>query len=84
MPQFADITVETSGKLCPVPILELARALNGAAPGALVLLVATDPAVDPDVRAFCSATGHRLEAFESDMATYRAWVRKAGRTAPRG
>jgi len=80
----ADITVDAKGRACPVPIVELARALKAAATGSLVLLLATDAAVEPDVSAFCRATGHALECFEADAGTYRAWVRKAGRDRPAG
>lgn len=80
----ADITVDARGRACPVPIVELARALKAAATGSLVLLLATDPAVEPDVSAFCRATGHALERFEADAGSYRVWVRKAGRGRPAG
>ena len=72
-----DITVDASGRACPMPIVELSRALKAAAPGSLVLLAATDPAVKADVEAFCRATGHALERFEAGAGAYRAWVRKA-------
>lgn len=75
----ADITVDARGRACPVPIIELARALKAASARALVLLVATDPGVEPDVKAFCQATGHALEHFEAEAGAFRAWVRKAGR-----
>ncbi|MHB8875770.1 MAG: sulfurtransferase TusA family protein [Myxococcaceae bacterium] len=73
------LTVDARGRHCPVPIVELAKALRGAAPGALVLLLATDPGVEPDLLAFCQATGHTLERFEAEGGCYQAWLRKAGR-----
>ena len=74
-----DLTVDATGAACPVPIIEIARAMKQAPPGALVLLLSSDPGVEPDVRAWCRATGHALERFEAEGAVFRAWVRKAGR-----
>jgi len=68
--------VDARGSACPVPILQLARALRAAEAGDEVLLLATDPAVEPDVRAFCDATGHVLLSFEAGEGEYRAHLRK--------
>ena len=46
--------------LCPLPVLRLRRALQSAAPGAVVALEATDPAAVLDVPHFCAEGGHRL------------------------
>ncbi len=51
------LLVDARGKACPLPIVELARALRGAP---AVELWADDPAAEADVHAFCQATGHRL------------------------
>ena len=69
--------VDARGSACPVPILELARALRAVGAGDEVLLLATDPAVEPDVRAFCEATGHVLLSFEAREGEYRAHLRKS-------
>ena len=73
-----DRTVDARGLLCPLPILELAKALRAAPEGATVLVLATDPAMAADVRAFCETTGFSLVALESEGTVYRAYVRKAG------
>lgn len=49
--------VDARGKPCPMPIIELAKALR-AAP--LVELWADDPAAPKDLETFLAATGHRL------------------------
>lgn len=46
--------------LCPLPVLRLRRALQSAAPGAVVALEATDPAAVLDVPHFCAEAGHEL------------------------
>jgi TusA-related sulfurtransferase len=49
--------VDARGKACPVPIIELAKALRAHAE---VELWADDPAARGDLHAFLEATGHRL------------------------
>lgn len=70
--------VDATGTRCPLPILELAKAVRRLGPGAVVELWATDPAVEPDVAAWCEATGHALLGLERRGAVYVARVRKAG------
>ncbi|MEO1949018.1 preprotein translocase subunit TatB [Thioclava sediminum] len=59
-----DIEIDAKGLLCPLPVLRLRKALESAAPGALVQLVATDGASWIDVPHFCAQTGHELVEAE--------------------
>ena len=72
-------TVDARGLLCPLPILALAKALRALPVGSTVALLSTDPAVEPDVRAFCEATGFSLVGVESEGTVQRSYVRKVGR-----
>jgi TusA-related sulfurtransferase len=47
--------VDSRGRACPLPIIDLAKALKSHAE---IELWADDPAVGADVGAFCTATGH--------------------------
>lgn len=71
----ADRIVNAAGLSCPLPIIELAKAVRGLEPGRRVLLLATDPAVEPDVRAWCEATGHVLEGLEKREGRFEAMIR---------
>jgi TusA-related sulfurtransferase len=73
-----DRVVNAVGKACPVPILELARALREMDPGTVVEILATDPAAEADLHAFCDRTGHTLVSFSTDGTILHAHVRKAG------
>jgi tRNA 2-thiouridine synthesizing protein A len=55
-----DLTIDTSGTFCPVPIIETAKAIKGMAAGKVLLVVATDPGAEPDMKAWCKATGNEL------------------------
>ncbi|MEU1519787.1 sulfurtransferase TusA family protein [Streptomyces sp. NPDC005811] len=54
----ADLTVDGTGLLCVTLLLRLRRAIDGAAPGTLVHVVANDPAAPLDLPAWCHMTGH--------------------------
>jgi len=71
-----DLTVDTSGRYCPVPILEVAKAIKTLLPGQVVLVVATDPGVEADMPAWCKATRNPLLALVRDGAAFRAFVRR--------
>lgn len=72
------LNIDAREKACPLPILELARALRSVGEGAEIELWATDPAVEADLDAFCAATGHLLVSFSSEGRLLRARVRKMG------
>ena len=56
--RVADVVVDCLGRPCPVPVIELARAVAAAAPGAVVEVVSDDPASRHDVPAWCRMRGH--------------------------
>lgn len=53
-----DLVLDCLGRPCPVPVIELARALLRAAAGTVVEVVSDDPAARLDVPAFCRLRGH--------------------------
>ncbi|MBI3183583.1 MAG: sulfurtransferase TusA family protein [Myxococcales bacterium] len=75
-----ELTVDALGKRCPLPIIELAKASRRAGDGVVIRLLADDPAVERDVRAWCVATGNRLLRVEVDGGVYRAYVKVSQRT----
>jgi tRNA 2-thiouridine synthesizing protein A len=71
-----DRTLDTSGSLCPYPIVETARAMKALAPGAVLCVVATDPGIATDMPMWCRATrNEHLGTFQVG-ASWRSWVRK--------
>ncbi len=57
--------VDARGLRCPLPVLALARAARSLPVGATVTLLATDPAADPDVRAWARLRGHEVLAVSA-------------------
>ncbi|MDN4482169.1 sulfurtransferase TusA family protein [Demequina lignilytica] len=56
----ADVTIDATGLLCPLPIIELGRAARGRAPGTTITVVCTDVAARLDVPAWARMTGHEF------------------------
>ncbi|WP_062293672.1 sulfurtransferase TusA family protein [Demequina phytophila] len=52
------VTVDATGLVCPLPIIELAKAARGLEPGTEVTVLCTDVAARVDVPAWARMTGH--------------------------
>jgi TusA-related sulfurtransferase len=76
-----DRTLDTSGTLCPYPIVETARAMKGLEEGAVLLVIATDPGIATDMPMWCRATRHEHLATFREGTAWRSYVRKRGRKA---
>ena len=57
-PEVVPIVVDARGKSCPMPIIMLARAAAGLAPGTELTVLATDVAARYDVPAWARMTHH--------------------------
>ena len=53
-----DLVVDCRGMRCPLPVIELARRISEVPVGAVVAVVADDPAAAADVPAWCRLRGH--------------------------
>ncbi len=55
-----DLEVDVSGLHCPLPLLRLKKALQEVQSGAVVKIIATDPAAHLDIGVFVDQAGHSL------------------------
>jgi TusA-related sulfurtransferase len=69
-------TIDTSGTLCPIPIVETAKAVKGLGAGEVLLVIATDPGIALDMPMWCKATRNEHLATYRDGASWKSWVRK--------
>jgi tRNA 2-thiouridine synthesizing protein A len=76
--------VDARGRPCPLPIIELAKAVRGSGGDEELELWATDPAVEGDLLAWCGATGHELLCFgpRDGWLSARIRVRRGGAIRP--
>jgi tRNA 2-thiouridine synthesizing protein A len=72
----AEILVDARGHHCPVPTLRLRRALEDAAPGARVRLLADDPMARIDVPHFAGQAGFELLAQSEAEGALSFLIRK--------
>ena len=75
-----DRTLDTSGRLCPYPIVETARAVRALAEGAVLLVIATDPGIATDMPMWCKATRHEHLATFRDGAAWKSYVKVRARS----
>lgn len=45
---------------CPLPVLRVRKTMRGIAAGAEVLVLATDPGAEEDLRAYCATSKSRF------------------------
>ena len=58
-PDF-DTLLDTSGLLCPEPVMMLHGAVRDVATGQVIKVVATDPSTERDIPKFCQFLDHEL------------------------
>jgi tRNA 2-thiouridine synthesizing protein A len=77
-PAAENVTIlDTTGLLCPLPVLKARRALKPLAAGAVLEVLATDPGAVKDFEHFCKTTGCELIEFsESADGVLRFRLRK--------
>jgi len=77
MTEISD-TLDTIGLLCPLPVLKARKRLAALPEGAVLRLLASDPAAVIDVPHFCAEAGHVLldDGTEGDHHVYL--IRKGG------
>jgi tRNA 2-thiouridine synthesizing protein A len=73
-----DDELDATGMLCPLPVLKARKRLLALRPGAVLRLVADDPAAVVDVPHFCAEQGHAVVAEEAADGRARAWLIRRG------
>jgi tRNA 2-thiouridine synthesizing protein A len=68
-----DAELDARGLLCPLPVLKARKRLGALAPGAVLRVLADDPAARIDFPHFCRESGHALIG-EADLEGCRAYL----------
>lgn len=69
--------LDLKGLRCPAPIVKLNGAARALAPGEVLRVLASDPAFQLDVKAWCRRTHHELLDLTSADGVLTARIRKA-------
>ncbi|HBQ35947.1 MAG TPA: preprotein translocase subunit TatB [Rhodobacteraceae bacterium] len=72
-----DEEIDAIGLLCPLPVLKLRKRLKVHKNGAVVRLLADDPAAVIDVAHFCAQSGHEL-LEQTDTTQGQAYLLRKG------
>ena len=75
-PDAEGTVVDARGLLCPIPVIRAGEAVGSVPPGAVVTLIADDPAAEEDVRLWCRSHGHSLELVENRDGALRMRIRR--------
>jgi tRNA 2-thiouridine synthesizing protein A len=70
--------LDATGLLCPLPVLKARKRLQALPEGAVLRLLADDPAAVVDVPHFCAEAGHTLVSTEMDETVQTYVIRKGG------
>jgi tRNA 2-thiouridine synthesizing protein A len=70
-------TIDTSGRLCPFPIVEAAKAVRALDAGAVLLVIATDPGIAIDMPMWCKATRNEHLGTFREGSAWKSFVRKS-------
>jgi tRNA 2-thiouridine synthesizing protein A len=73
-----EILVDARGHRCPTPTLRLRRAVERAAPGAVIRLLADDPMARVDAPHFAGEAGLAILSISNESGLITVRVRKPG------
>jgi len=77
MSHTPDTTLDTTGLLCPEPLMLLHKAVRDVASGQIIEVIATDPSTTRDIPKFCTFLGHELLSEEQKDEVYTFLIRRA-------
>lgn len=77
MTKTVNKVLDTTGLLCPEPVMLLHKAVRELADGEQLEVIATDPSTQRDIPKFCGFLGHQLLEQVEEQGTYRYRIQKA-------
>jgi len=77
----ADVTLDTLGYFCPMPIILTSKKIKELASGQVLEVISDDEGIKKDMPAWCETTGHHMVGIEeegaADKKVYKTYVKKA-------
>jgi tRNA 2-thiouridine synthesizing protein A len=74
---LADDVLDSRDVSCPLPIIQTAQAMADLSSGQTLLVMASDPGFEPDIKAWASRTGNPLLSSERHGGDLHVLLRKA-------
>ncbi len=76
MMETVDLTIDTCGTKCPIPILKAKKALVNLESGQLLKVLATDPGAVGDFQFFGQQTGNRVIGQTEQNGVYAIVIQR--------
>ena len=73
---MADVKIDVKGETCPVPLVEMRKALRKAAPGEVIEVEGTHPASKKEIPMAVEALGYELVDIEEKDGVWKIRIRK--------
>jgi TusA-related sulfurtransferase len=70
------VLVDVVGETCPIPLVEMRKALMKAESGQVVEIVGTHPASKEEIPMAVRSLGLKILESETDAETWRFWIEK--------
>lgn len=71
-----DKVLDTSGMLCPVPVIKTSKAIKEMQIGQVLKMISTDPGAPPDMVAWARQTGNELLDSHQEGKNYIFYFRR--------
>ncbi|MFD1659087.1 sulfurtransferase TusA family protein [Streptomyces caeni] len=71
-----DQVIDCAGMMCPLPVIKTSQAMKALNQGQVLELLATDPGVEPDMRAWTERTGNALLDIRKDGDVFHVLLRR--------
>jgi tRNA 2-thiouridine synthesizing protein A len=72
----ADQILDCTGMACPLPVVKTSQAIKKISQGQVLELLATDPGVEPDMKAWTSRTGNELLGVAKQDGVFHVLIRR--------
>lgn len=69
--------LDCRGLQCPLPVIKTAQTIKTLELGQVLELLATDPGVEPDMKAWAGRTGNELISIEERAGVFHVLLRRA-------
>ena len=68
--------IDCFGLLCPMPIVQTAKALMGMKKGEVLEVIADDEGIVSDMPSWCASTGNTFLGLDKQGTVYHVFVKK--------
>jgi len=72
-----NVVVDARGLFCPAPIVKTSEAIRVIDPGGILEVIADDPAIELDMRAWCASHGHKIQSVAVEGGVFRFLLKKS-------